>query len=167
MSLFNFGRKTPPAAGTLASQPLHLLFASTAALERALDGTDDTYLRYYFAIYHCSPDESAGINRYREQLRQSNPASAAPVGRHFVLWGPEAFKALTFYYELLAAAETLPDDFREHAKQRLSEIAHKHQISQRLEVPIDLSEGQLCDDPALTFYACLALDNRQIVKGTK
>ena len=163
MKLFNFKSKASARESVGAVQVPRLLFASTAALERALDDSEEAYKKYFFALYHCSPDEPAGINQYREQLRQKHPENAVTVGRHFVLWGSAAFQALIWYYEALSNATTLSDEFRSYAKRRSSEITNKHQKSQGLPVPIDLSEGQLSDDPNLTFYACLALDNQQIV----
>jgi hypothetical protein len=62
-----------------------LVFASTAAFERALDGTDEAFSRYYFALYHCTPTEDAGINERREDLRGQYPDKAIVVGRFFVL----------------------------------------------------------------------------------
>jgi len=164
MKLFSFGSKAVQATSVASPEKQRRsMFASTASLERALDGTDKAFEQYYFSLYHCSPDESAGINQYREQLRLSHPEKAVSIGRHFVLWGHPAHHALTWYFEQLSNVTTLSDEFRAYAKHRLAEITSKHQKSQGLPVPIDLSEGQLSDDPTLTFYACLALDNQQIV----
>ncbi|MNG20738.1 hypothetical protein D3C84_1050180 [compost metagenome] len=82
-----------------------------------------------------------------------------------MLWGDPAHQALAWYYEQLSNTTTLPEEFRSYAKRRLVEITNQHQKSQELPVPLDLSEGQLSDDPTLTFYACLALDNQQIVSS--
>ncbi|MEY8690130.1 MAG: hypothetical protein AB9M53_09685 [Leptothrix sp. (in: b-proteobacteria)] len=161
MNLLKYFGKSSRRDNKLSQQETRLLFASTAALERALDGTDDAYQRYFFAIYHCSPDEPAGINLYREKLKNDNPKDAVEVGCHFVLWGNSAFQAIVWYYEALSNASTLPDELITYAKERLSEIKSMHEKSQGL--GIDLSEGQLSNDPRLTFYACLALDNRQII----
>lgn len=164
MKIFGLGSKVDKTPSEASSKTRsRYLFASTASLERALDGTDKAYEQYYFALYHCSPNEPAGINQYREQLRQSYPKKTVAIGSHFVLWGEPAFQALTWYYEQLFSCSTLPEDFRAYASRRLGEITDKHQKSQGLPASIDLSEGQLSEDPALTFYACLALDNRQIV----
>jgi len=139
-----------------------LVYASVASLERALDGTSDAFRRYFFAVYHCAPDEDAGINTLRERLRAENPSDAVAVGDHFVLWGASAFQALSWYYTALTKADSLPEEFREHAAIRLAEITRKHEVSQRLSPPIGLSEGQLAEDSKLNFYACLALSNEQI-----
>lgn len=167
MKFFKFGSKIPAKDSTETAQTPRLVFASTSALERTLDGTDEVYQRYFYALYQCSPDEPAGINEYREQLRKSNPKNAVQVGRHFVLWGNEAFQALVWYYEALSDAPTLPDEFRAYAKRRVQEITSTHQKSQGLPVPLDLSEGQLSNDPNLAFYAYMALLNQQIVPQSK
>ncbi len=139
-----------------------LVFASTAALERALDGSDEAYYRYFFALYHCTPDENAGINDYRCRLREQYPRNAVSVGRHFVLWGEPAFQALRSYYYALSIEESLSDEFRAYARGRQQTIEQRHRSSQALPVPIDLSEGQLSADETLDFYACLALSNGHI-----
>lgn len=167
MKIFRFGSKATQASEEAdPEKQRRLLFASTASLERALDGTDKAFKQYFFALYHCSPDEPAGINQYRVQLKQSHPEKAVSVGRHFVLWGDPAYQALVWYYEQLSNTSTLPEEFRVYAKRRVAEITCKHEKSQGLPVPIELSEGQLSDDPTLTFYACLALDNQQVVSSS-
>jgi len=143
------------------SERSRLQFASTAALERALDGTDEWYERYYFALYHCSPDEPAGINERRAELRCLFPEKAIAIGRHFVLSGEPAFLALSAHYQALVKAETLPEEYRAHAQRRHDAISEMHRKSQNLSV--DLTEGQLSNDPELDFYACMALLNGQIV----
>lgn len=162
MSLFS--RKPSKTASDPPSVPAgRLVFASTAALERALDGTDETFARYYFAVYHCSPTEAAGINERREQLRDQYPEKAAEVGRFFVLWGEPAYLALSAYYLALAGAETLSQEYRDYAERRRLDIDRKHLASQSLPQPVDLSEGQLSADPDLEFFASVALLNGQIV----
>jgi hypothetical protein len=67
-----------------------LRFISTKSLERGLDGSDEAFAAHYFAIYHCAPDEPAGINDYRNELRTRFPAKSTPVGKYFVLGGEPA-----------------------------------------------------------------------------
>ena len=138
-------------------------FASIPALERALDGSDEAYSRYYFALYHCLPDEDAGINELRRSLREQYPKNAVSVGRHFVLWGEPACQALRSYYYALSTTESLSDEFRAYARDRQQVVEQRHSSSQALPVSIDLSEGQLSADEMLDFYACLALSNGQII----
>lgn len=138
-----------------------LRFLSTAALERGLDGGEDRFAAYYFALYHCSPDEPAGINERREELKLRFPDKVIPVGKRFVLTGEPAFQALAAYYQSLVTCETLPDDFRTYASERLVQITTAHQDSQSLS--IDLTEGQLCQDFRLEFLACVAISNGQVV----
>lgn len=145
----------------------NMKFASITALERALDGSDETYSRYYFALYHCTPDEDAGINNLRRSLREQYPESAVSVGRHFVLWGEPAYQALRSYYYTLSITESLSDEFRAYAKVRQQAVEQRHSSSQALPVPVNLSEGQLSADEILDFYACLALSNGQIISGVQ
>lgn len=144
-----------------------LIFASITALERALDGSDEAYARYYFALYHCTPDEDAGINDLRRSLREQYPNNAVSVGRHFVLWGEPACQALRSYYYALSIAESMSDESRVYARARQLVVEQRHSSSQALPVPVDLSEGQLSADEMLDFYACLALLNGQIISKGK
>lgn len=138
-----------------------LRFISTKSLERGLDGSDEAFAAYYFAIYHCTPDEPADINDYRNQLRTRFPEKSTPVGKYFVLGGEPAFLALSGYYLGMIEADTLSDEFRDYMRECLEQITTKHHRSQRL--GIDLLEGQLAHDPRLEFFACMALENRQII----
>ena len=151
-----FERANPKSMGDLR-------FMSSAALERALDGSEERFAVYFFAIYHCSPDEPAGINERREQLRQTFPTKATPVGQRFVLAGEAAYLALAAYYQALIICETLKDDFRAYASERLEAITNAHRNSQSLPIPIDLMEGQLSQDFRLEFLTCIAIDNGQVV----
>lgn len=140
-----------------------LVFASITALESGLDGSDEAYSRYYFALYHCTPDEDAGINNLRRTLREQYPNNAVSVGRHFVLWGEPAYQALRSYYYALSIEESVSEEFHAYAKAKQQSVEQRHNSSQALPVPVDLSEGQLSADEMLDFYACLALSNEQII----
>lgn len=94
----------------------NLKYASVASLEKALDGSDEAYFRYYFALYHCRPDEQGGINELRRSLREQYPKNSVAVGRYFVLWGEPACQALRSYYYALSLAESLSDEFRAYAR---------------------------------------------------
>ena len=144
-----------------------LLFASTAALEKALDGSDEEYNRYYFALYHCLPDEDAPLNDRRHELKNQHPDKAVSVGRHFILFGEPAYQVLRSYYYSLSTETSLPKEFREYAREMQSKIEERHRSSQELPVPIDLSEGQLNNDERLEFYTCLAISNGQIINLKK
>jgi hypothetical protein len=139
------------------------VFSSTVTLEKELDGSDESFNRYFFALYNCNPDEKNAINQIRQKIQEQFPDKAAEIGRHFVLWGDAAVQALRSYFQALASDESLDDDYRAYANGRLESIEIRHLTSQGLSVPIDLSEGQLCKDDYLDFYACLALSNGQIV----
>lgn len=143
--------------------PTDLVFASTAALEQALDGSDEDFRRYFFAMYHCSPDENNDLNARRSSLRQQYPDKAVSIGNRFILVGEAAFQALSAYYQALALQGT-PEAFREYAQRRHEVILRKHRSRQSLPVPINLTEGQLSADPELDFFACLALANGQILR---
>lgn len=138
-----------------------LRFISTASLERGLDGSDEAFVAYFFAIYHCNPDEPAGINDYRNQLRTRFPEDVTPVGKYFVLGGESAFLALSGYYLGMIEADTLSDEFRNYMRECLEQVTTKHRRSQKLGV--NLLEGQLSHDPRLEFFARMALENRQII----
>ena len=150
-----FERANPRSTGTV-------IFHSIAAMERGLNGGEDRFADYYFAIYHCAPDESGGINERREQLRKQFPDKAISVGKRFVLQGEPAWLALAAYYQALIACETLSDDFRAYAKERFEDCTQRHRASQSLPIPIHLTEGQLASDPRLEFLTCVALGNGQV-----
>jgi hypothetical protein len=154
--------KSRTAANNLNAER-DLRFASIPALEMSLDGTEDTFAKYFFAIYHCSPDEESGVNDLRRALSAQFPEKCIPVGPRFVLIGFAACKVLTSYYQALSGTETLTDEFREYSRRRQTEIADAHEQSQSLPFPIDLTEGQLARDYEMEFLTCLALSNRQIV----
>jgi hypothetical protein len=144
-----------------------LRFMSTATLESGLDGSEERFAIYFFAIYHCSPDEPAGINERREELRRAFPGKVIPFGKRFVLAGEAAYLALAAYYKALAVCETLTDDFRSYASQRLDEITGAHRDSQSLPIPIDLTEGQLSQDRRLEFLTSVAISNGQVVPSAR
>jgi hypothetical protein len=146
-----------------ASDKGNLRFASTVALEQELDGTDNTFEEYFFAIYHCSYFEKSGIKERREQLANFYPNNVIKVGKFFVLDGEAAFSALSSYYQALVQAETLEEDFKEYIAKRLIEVEKAHKRSQSLLVPINLTEGQLSNDKQLSFFTCLAIDNGQVL----
>ena len=131
-----------------------------------LDGSEERFAAYFFAIYHCSADERAGINERREQLRQEFPTKAIPVGQRFVLAGEAAFLALAAYYQALISCETSADNFRAYSNERLDAIKIAHRNSQSLPIPIDLMEGQLSQDRGLEFLTCIAISNGQVVPGS-
>jgi hypothetical protein len=140
----------------------NLVFYSTAALERGLDGGDDRYSDYIFALYRCRPDELAGSNERREELRKAYPTKVLQTGSHFVLVGEAAYLSLSSHYQALAACETLSEDYRAYANERLSQITSLHRESQSLLVPVDLTEGQLSQDRRLELLTCLAISNGQV-----
>jgi hypothetical protein len=156
-----FARNKAPMSKSGASPDSDLVFASTAALERALDGSERAFQRYYFALYHCSPDEANDLNARRLQVQEQYPGKSVRVGTRFVLHGEAAFQIVSAYYQALAL-HAKPDEYREYAERRHEVILRKHSASQALPVPIDLSEGQLCADPELDFFVCLALSNGQV-----
>lgn len=159
-------RKNVPTLEPGANTQRQLRFFSTASMERGLDGSEERFIKYFFAIYHCSPDDReplGGIVERREQLRRQFPAKVISIGRRFVLTGDAAWTALAGYYKALVLAETLGDDFRAYAKERLDAITTMHRQSQSLPVPVDLTEGQLANDSRLELLTCIALHNRQVV----
>lgn len=163
MKIFGLTSKTNPLVERTNPKSIgNLRFMSTSAMERCLDGSEEQFAAYYFSMYHCSPDETAGINEYREQLRQKFPAKVIQVGKRFVLTGEAAYLALAAYYQALIDCETLKDDFRAYASERLEAITKVHRNSESLHAPIDLTEGQLSQDFRLEFLTCIAISNGQV-----
>ncbi len=161
-----FGKKADAKVGMKranARNKGNVRFASTLALEQLLDGTEDTFEEYFFAIYHCSYFEKSGVKELREQLADLYPNNVIKMGKFFVLDGEAAFTALNSYYQALVEAETLEEDFKEYISKRLIEIEKAHKSSQSLPIPINLTEGQLSNDKQLNFFACLAIDNGQVL----
>ena len=142
-----------------------LCFRSTAALERGLDGGDDRFYDYFFAVYHCSPDEPSGISDLREQLRSDHPELAINVGKRFILSGEAAYKALGAYYSALIQNDNpaQSEDFRQYARECFDRITEMHNSSQSLPIPINLTEGELNQDHRLEFLTCIAIYNGQIM----
>ena len=151
----------PTAAVDNTAVPRQLHFYSTAAMERGLDGTEETFARFYRAIYHCSLDEPADINDRREQLRKQYPNKAVAVGQRFVLLGEAAYQALGGYYRTLASDHS-SESCRKYYSQQFDRIRAAHIDSQSLPIPVDLTEGQLAHDEQLEFFACVAILNGHI-----
>jgi hypothetical protein len=164
MKFFRRNAKPITFSSPETSRKINLGYLSTSALERGLDGSDKSFEEYFFALYHCSPDEPAEINDRRQQLRDQYPSKAIQVGRHFVLSGEAAFQALAAYYQGYVLCETLSDDFRAFSQRRLDAMIEAHRKSQSLPVPIDLTEGQLSEDRELGFLTCIAISNGQVVE---
>jgi hypothetical protein len=142
---------------------LNIRFTSTTVLEQELDGSDESFASYHYAIYQCLPDEDSGVRDLRQRLKLEYPESSIPVGRHFVLQGEAAFIALKAYYQALVSAETLSEDFRSYIADRLQAVTKAHDASQSLPIPISLTEGQLSHDPQLDLLTCIAIGNGQVV----
>ncbi len=161
------GSNRMPASSDLSPDPNfdRLRFYSTAAMERGLDGSEATFERFFYSIYHCMPDEPSGVSERREALRKQYPDKSIRINdRRFVLIGVPAFQVLAAYYQALIGADTLSEDYRAYQKEHLELLQQKHHDSQTLPVPIDLTEGQLAHDERVERYACIALRNRQIME---
>ncbi|POZ52232.1 hypothetical protein [Methylovulum psychrotolerans] len=143
----------------------NLRFISTSELERQLDGSDERFAAYFFAIYNCSPDDPGGINKIREWLKQEYPTKAIPVGRYFVLLDEAAAGALNFYFQTLIDSGLFQDDYVAYANRRLKEIEEARNISQSLLIPGTLTEGQLANDFHLAFVAGVAISKNQIIES--
>ena len=131
-------------------------------MERGLDGSEERFAAFFFALYQCSPDEPAGVNDRREQLRQEMPTKVLPVGKRFVLTGEAAYQALGGHY-LGLSLDALNDNLRDYAKERLEAITAVHRNSQSLPIPGDLTEGQLAHNRRLEFLTCMSLLNGQVL----
>lgn len=151
-------RATPFSVGELR-------FASIKTLESQLDGSEDRFAEYFFALYHCSPYEASGIRERREELKKQYPTKFVEVGEHFVLVGEPAFQALAAYYRAMAESEVTVESYRKYYAERLNVLIDRHQKSQSLLVQIDLTEGQLSNDEQLEFLTCVAIANGQIVSA--
>ena len=149
-------RATPFSSGELR-------FASINTLEKRLDGSEERFVEYFFALYHCSPYEASGIKERREELKKQYPTKVVEVGGHFVLVGEPAFQALAAYYRAMAESEVTVESYRSYYAERLSVLIERHQKSQSLLEPIDLTEGQLSNDERLEFFTCVAITNGQVV----
>jgi hypothetical protein len=165
MSFLGFGKKNEKSGG--ASAPIlntgNLRFSSIRVLEANLDGSHEAFQRYYFALYHCSSDDSeAGINILREQLRQKHPELVIQVGDRFVLTGIAAYTALNAYYSALIKDGQFGDEYKKYLSDRLQEINTRSLRSESLPVPIRLTEAQLIHDPQLELLTCVALRNGQV-----
>ena len=150
-----------------ASSLGNLRFVSTASLERGLDGGNETFYEYFFAIYHCSYAEDSGIKERRMELSKAYPKNVVMVGDYFVLTGEAAYQALRAYYYTLTITDTLSEEYREYIAKRLEDVTTAHKASQSLPIPIDLTEGQLANDKQMELLTCIAIGNRQVVLQNK
>jgi len=122
MSFFSWGKKESSVKKSSSGYSGNLRFISTKDYERLLDGTDEAFRNYFFAIYHCDPDEESGIRGLRNQLYVQYPNMATKVERYFILAGEAAYQALANYHEACIAAATLPEEYRDYMKNRLVAI---------------------------------------------
>lgn len=139
-----------------------LCFLSVTALERGLDGGDDRFADYFFALYHCSPDEPSGIKTRREEIREIFPDKAIKVGKYFILTGEAAYLILAAYYQALMISDKFSENFRAYASECLDRVIKGHEDSQSLPIPIDLTEAQLSHNPLLEILTCVAIRNGQV-----
>jgi hypothetical protein len=146
-----------------------LRFVSIRELERGLDGSEESFARYFYALYRCPPDDDTpdAIVEVRNRLRDKYPDKAINVGKRFVLTGRSAFDALGMFYQALMVCDTQSDEMRAYWKERRDELIVRNRDSQSLPIPIDLTEGQLADDPRLEFLTCIALLQGQVFHKTE
>jgi len=141
----------------------NLRFVCTKTLENELDGSENKFEDYFFALYGCSHKVNWGISELREQLAAKHPNNVIRVGNFFVLDGESAYIALSTYYKALIDASDISEDFCEYFKERLEEITSKHNKSQSLPIPINLTEGELSYDSRVEVFTSIALNYGQVV----
>jgi hypothetical protein len=90
--------KNLTATALIDASQKQLNFYSTKALEQGLDGTEESFHKFYWAVYHCSPLERSGVTERREELRRQFPEKAVIVGKRFILTGEAAYQAVGGYY---------------------------------------------------------------------
>jgi hypothetical protein len=146
-----------------ASGSGNLRFVCTKTLENELDGSEDKFQDYFFAIYGCSHKENWGITDFRQKLSNEFPNNVIRVGNYFVLDGEPAYLALSSYYKALIEAPNISEEFVEYFKERLEAITSKHNKSQSLPTPINLTEGQLSYDSRVELLTSIALNYGQVI----
>jgi hypothetical protein len=145
----------------------NLRFVSTNALEKELDGSESTFNDYFFAIYRCSHKDNASIKKLREQISNQFPNNAMSVGDDFVLIGEAAYLSLSTYYKALIKSSDIREEFRKYFEECLEQITAKHQQSQSLPIPVNLTEGQLSYDERVELLTSIALNYGQVIAVEK
>ncbi len=141
----------------------NLRFVCAKTLENELDGSESKFEDYFFAMYGCSHKINWGISELRERLSNEYPTNVIRVGNYFVLDGEPAYLALSGYYKALIEASNISEEFREYFKERLEAITSKHNKSQSLPIPINLTEGQLSYDSRVEVLTSIALNYGQVI----
>jgi hypothetical protein len=167
MKLFKSKAKAIVAIKADANSDGNLRFVSTKLLESELDGTESTFEDYFFSIYRYSYKGGSAVKAFREKLCNEYPTNVIRVGDYFVLEGEAAYLSLSSYYKALINANHIGDDFREYYVERLAEITKKHNGSQSLPIPINLTEGQLSYDSRVELLTSIALNYGQVVAVDK
>jgi len=163
MKLFKSKSKAIVAVKADANSDGNLRFVSTRFLESELDGSESTFEDYFFSIYRYSYKSNSDVKTLREQLCNEYPTNVIRVGDYFVLEGEAAYLSLSSYYKALINANHIGEEFREYYVERLAEITKKHNGSQSLPIPINLTEGQLSYDSRVELLTSIALNYGQVV----
>lgn len=163
MKLFKSKSKAVVAIKADANSDGNLRFVSTKLLESELDGSESTFEDYFFSIYRYSYKDGSAVKTLREQLCNEYPNNVIRVGNYFVLEGEAAFLSLSSYYDALINASDIGEDFRVYFEERLAEITKKHNGSQSLRIPINLTEGQLSYDSRVELHTSIALNYGLVV----
>ena len=122
--------------------------------------TEEDFIRYYYSLYRCLPNEKNDFNNRRNQIRIKYPELVIPFGNYFVLTGNAACEILSTYYYSLSLLEDYNDEEKNYYIERYETVKEKHRKSQSLEVPINLTEGQLGTDNKIEFYVKEAVINK-------
>ena len=138
-----------------------LEYQSPAEMEASVSD-DRSFKKYYFGIYRCSPDEKNEINILRVSVKEKYPDLVIPVGAHFILSGKAACKVLSSYYYSRSLLEDQPQIHAAYYKQRYESVAKRHDDSQSLPKPINLTEGQLATDFDSEFYIKIAVLEKRL-----
>ena len=163
MKLFKSKPQAIVAIKADANSDGNLRFVSTKLLESELDGSESKFEDYFFSIYRYSYKHGSAVKTLREQLCNEHPTNVIRVGNYFVLDGEAAYLSLSSYYKALIEASDISEEFREYFEERLADITKKHNRSQSLPIPINLTEGQLSYDSRVELLTSIALNYGQVV----
>jgi hypothetical protein len=122
--------------------------------------TEEDFKRYYYSLYRCLPNEKNDFNNRRNQIRIKYPELVILFGNYFVLTGNAACEVLSTYYYSLSLLEDYNDEEKNYYIERYETVKEKHRKSQSLDVPINLTEGQLGTDNNIEFYVKEAVINK-------
>ncbi len=124
---------------------------SPKQLEQNLNSMHD-YEKYFFSLYRCFPYDDNDFIKRRNLIREKFPDLVIAFGDYYILTGQAASEVLTTFYYSHTLIDEYDDALKNYFWKRYNSTKEKHQNSQSLPFPINLTEGQLGTDEDIEIF---------------